>query len=77
MLFTSVHGTILTDASLEDAYLRKIDLRSAVLGADQLLNARIFAITNLPSDFADDERVQARLAECEAALRSGSNSTAT
>jgi hypothetical protein len=77
MLYTSVHGTILTDASLADAYLRKIDLRTASLRVDQLLNARIFGITNLPSDFADDERVQARIAECEAALRSGWNSSAT
>ncbi|MFJ8637235.1 pentapeptide repeat-containing protein [Streptomyces sp. NPDC093568] len=77
MLFTLVGGATLTDASLEDAYLRKIDLRSAILRADQLLNARIFEITSLPSRFADDERIQARIAECEAALRSGWNSSAT
>ncbi|MFG2276058.1 pentapeptide repeat-containing protein [Streptomyces chartreusis] len=77
MLFTSVDGAILAGASLQDAYLRKIDLRTASLRVDQLLNARIFGITYLPSDFADDERIQARIAECEAALRSGWNSSAT
>ncbi|MEU3791225.1 pentapeptide repeat-containing protein [Streptomyces fructofermentans] len=68
MLFTSVDGTNLSDASLQGAYLRKIDLRTALLKAEQLLKSEIFGITNLPSEIEGDPRIQARIDMCEAAL---------
>ncbi|MCZ9340826.1 pentapeptide repeat-containing protein, partial [Streptomyces sp. TRM76130] len=67
MVHTCLKGAHLTGASLKDAYLRKADLREVGgLEIDQLLDARIYSATRLPSRLASDQRIEALITECEA-----------
>lgn len=67
MVHACLKGAHLTGASLKDAYLRKADLREVGgLEIDQLLDARIYSATRLPSRLASDQRIEARITECEA-----------
>ncbi|WP_406641176.1 pentapeptide repeat-containing protein [Amycolatopsis sp. WGS_07] len=65
---TDLAAANLTGANIENAKLLGANLRGAWgLTADQLVSARIYRDTKLSEDLAADERVRARIAECEAA----------
>lgn len=63
---TQFGGADLLGARLEGSYLRGANLQEAKgLSVDQVVEARIFLSTALPTDVASDPRVTARIEECE------------
>ncbi|MET9264072.1 pentapeptide repeat-containing protein [Amycolatopsis sp. NPDC004079] len=65
---TDLEEANLTGANMDNAKLLGANLRGAWgLTADQLVSARIYRDTKLSDELAGNERVRARIAECEAA----------
>ncbi|MFB9928358.1 pentapeptide repeat-containing protein [Amycolatopsis halotolerans] len=65
---TDLEEANLTGAKMDNAKLLGANLRGAWgLTADQLVSARIYRDTKLSDELAGNERVRARIAECEAA----------
>ncbi|NBE54888.1 pentapeptide repeat-containing protein [Streptomyces boluensis] len=67
MTNANLAGAYLDEANLVDAYLAGANLQDSDLSVDQVVEAEIYTSTNLPTALSDDERIKARITQCEAA----------